>query len=75
MISEMLNIQLKQKEFDVENFSSELSVKLFTRQNTQISQFVAHNKSKGGNQKKIWMPEKYNFNRKTPMNEILRNFN
>mmetsp|Transcript_6162 Transcript_6162/g.9933 ORF Transcript_6162/g.9933 Transcript_6162/m.9933 type:complete len:126 (-) Transcript_6162:27-404(-) len=76
LIEEMLTLFHKQKEFDIENFSAREAVKQFRNDNVDIANFIARNQTTSAQdlKKKIWKPEKYNFNRKNAMCEFIRKF-
>ena len=76
LLEEMLELYYKQLEFQEEYFMAKDTVRNFKKDLTNISDFLLNNERKIKNsfKDKIWKPEKYNFNRKNPMCENIRQF-
>ena len=76
LLEDMLQLFYREKDFDYENFSCDKAIKDFRVDNGSISTFIARNQSMNkAEAKKIWKPEKYNFNRKNPMCDFIRKYN
>lgn len=76
LLEDMLQLFYREKDFDYENFSCDKAIKDFRVDNGSISSFIARNQSMNkAEAKKIWKPEKYNFNRKNPMCDFIRKYN
>lgn len=74
-IEEMLIMNRKRKDFDNLNFLTGDAVKNFKNENQKVASFLQKSSSMvGSTTKKLWKPDKYNFNRKNAMCENIQKF-
>lgn len=71
----MLRLYYKEKDFYYENFSADEAIKVFKKDQNDISDFllkINQNMVKNKKKDKIWKPSNFNFNRKNPMCEHIQ---